>query len=87
MSFLQRPSTPVSSIQVSPVLRTVMLRDDAPSRNIQHVHCTGCRGKMLPSLDRVFYCMGCRIAVSNNVSVSGPQFIIKMLAPTQKGFS
>jgi hypothetical protein len=42
---------------------------------------------MLPSLDRVFYCMGCRIAVSNNVSVSGPQFIIKMLAPTQKGFS
>lgn len=48
-------------------------------RRINHVFCTGCRGKMLPTLDRVYYCMGCRHATSNHTSVSGISFIDKML--------
>jgi hypothetical protein len=80
MAFLSRPLTPTSAFQTSPAKpRVASLRDDLAPRNINHVFCTGCRRKMLPSLDRTYYCMGCKCATSNQSSCAGVRFIDNML--------
>lgn len=82
IAFLSRPLTPSSSIQVTPLPKSIRqpeLREDTSGRVINHVHCVSCRGKMLPTLDRTYYCMGCKCATNNRVSLKGQNFITQML--------
>lgn len=82
IAFLSRPLTPTSSFQTTLVRKpqlTSSLKNNPEPRNIHHVFCTGCRKKMLPSLDHMYYCMGCKHSVSNHSSSCGPMFIDNML--------
>jgi hypothetical protein len=60
-----------------------MLKDRDPHEpRKQHVHCTSCRDKMLPSMCGAHYCMGCKVAVSTRFSVAGPMFLNALVGPT-----
>lgn len=81
--FVARPSTPISAIQLKPVV-TPMLKEPDPDRKpIHHVHCVECKNKMLPAMTRVFYCMGCKVTISNECSVVGPLFLAATLGTSR----